>query len=357
MKKIIVLLILCVPYSQVVKAVNSKGGAHSSVPEGKSSVKASEPAHYGQMSSEWNALKVYDVNHPINLGPFEMLKKENWSHYTLEKFKDIPEFHQAKSVAEVKKIVLKMLLARAVPRTVIANFLTTEEASTVWRAMLDDVIHSPQFAQLTDADLGPVIHNLMVIPLSVVDRKALVLPIPEAQQSSFAEYYNQHAAASKCLRDDHTPDKGGESAHHFSIDGSDETCFSHWVSALTEAYVASVSDEDTLKKIIAQASSDPWNQRILNAIEAETHKKDDQDNQNDNGSNGSVDPYDNRGNRSFDGSSSSSTPSAPAAPDYHFDGEYIGKTFEPENQEHSDEHPENVPHKTKNFLDQLKGRG
>lgn len=367
MKKIILFAIFFIVNPSVCVYATATTPSHAT--SDSKTVKADDAVHYGQILSEWTALKAYDATHPIDLSPFEMLKKESWAKYTLEKFKVIPEFRQEKSLASLKKIVLQMVLTRNVPLSVITNFLTAEEAGPMWRAILDDMIHHSGFLQSHATDMGQVIHTLMKIPLSVVDRKELVLPIPDAYQADFSEFYDHQSAsggAPKCLQEntppapktaDHpsVPKPGVNDPKHFSINGDDINCYTHWVSALTQAYLTALADVDALKNLTEHANLDALNQRILREIDAVMHQNDhsNDDNASDGSSrNDGSSSSPNNGGSGGSTSSADSVQTASNATEYHFDSEYIGKTFEAEKEEA----PVSTPHKTKNFLDQLKGK-
>lgn len=269
-----------------------------------------------------------------------------------------------------------MLLTRNVPLSVITNFLTTAEAGSVWRTILDDMIHQSKFLQLQAGDMAQVIHTLMTMPLSVIDRKGLVLPIPDAYQEKFSEFYDQQAvngATRKCLQEDApsavkatdptrysgTQKLGGDDAKHFSIRAEDADCFTHWVSVLTHAYLTALSDVDGLKKLTARANLDALNQRILREINAamnqHDHSNDNHDSRESDGSNQSSSKSfsNSSGGSSSSSSSSASSGSSPSSsPKYHFDSEFIGKTFEPEKEVL----PVTFARNTRNFLDQLKSK-
>jgi hypothetical protein len=371
MKKIILSGICVVVYNVSVHATTPSIDVSHEHSDHKT-LKANDKIHYGEILSEWSALKTYDADHPIDLSRFTMLKKESWTQYTIEKFKTIPEFKQEKSIAIIKKIFLQMLLTRNVPLSVITNFLTTAEAGSVWRTILDDMIHQSKFLHLQAVDMAQVIHTLMTMPLSVIDRKGLVLPIPDAYQEKFSEFYDQQAmngATPKCLQKNTPPAPkptdspsnpgtqklGADDAKHFSIHAEDVDCFTHWVSVLTQAYLTTLSDVDGLKKLTARANLDALNQRILREIDAAMNQH---DHSNDNNGSRESDESDQSssnfsgGSSSHSSSSASSGSSPSSSSEYHFDSEFISKTFEPEKEEV----PVTFARKTRNFLDQLKGK-
>ncbi|PPE03279.1 hypothetical protein [Holospora curviuscula] len=117
-----------------------------------------------------------------------LLAIKDWNTQTVSNFQHIPEFKQAQSLEEVKKIILNKLLERKVNKVVVSEFLTRAEFPEAWCLFLEDMIAPLKNTQESARGLSVQdVFGLLAAPLSRIKCNTIKLPIPDPFQDAFEQ--------------------------------------------------------------------------------------------------------------------------------------------------------------------------
>ncbi|GAJ46223.1 hypothetical protein HE1_00549 [Holospora elegans E1] len=116
-----------------------------------------------------------------------LLTIKNWNSQNLSDFQSMPDFKQAKTLEEVKKIILKTLLKQK-NVTPISKFLIQAKISDAWCRLLEYITYPLWNSKKSSYGISiKDVSALLSVPLSNIKCQELRLPVPENFLDAFEQ--------------------------------------------------------------------------------------------------------------------------------------------------------------------------